>query len=404
MAAKPKILILGAGYGGMMAASRLQKKLGTDRAHITLVSKHSYHYLTTWLHEVGAGTLHHDNARMEIRKVLNPGKTNIVQDTVTGIHTEDKTVTLKSGDDLSYDYLIIGLGATAETFGAEGVYEHTYHAWTLDGAREMKDHIEFQFAQYPQQKEHKDKDLTFVVAGGGFTGIEFIGELSERLPELCEHYDVPREKVKMYVIEAAPSALPGFDPELVEYGMNLLEQRGVEFKVNKPISEVKEGLVILKDGEEIPASTIVWATGVRGNPLIEEAGFEANRGRVKVDSDLRAPGHDDVFIIGDCSLIINEETERPYPPTAQMAIQQGTAAADNVTHLVMGGTPGPFKPEILGTLASLGGKEAMGTVSLFGHRKLYGRSALFMKHMSDNRYFTKLNGMALALTKGRNPL
>lgn len=401
MARKPHVVILGAGYGGMMTANQLQKKLGTDRANITLVNKHDYHYQTTWLHEPAAGTLHHDNARVEIRKVLNPGKINIVKDTVEQVKTEEKEVVLKNGEDLSYDYLVIAIGSIAETFGVEGVYEHSYHKWTLDGARELKDKIEFQFAKHRNQENPEEEDLTFVVAGAGFTGIEFIGELTERVPELCEQYDVPREKVRMYVIEAAPTALPGFDPELVEYAMNLLEHRGVEFKINKPISEVQEGKVILKDGEEISANTVIWATGVRGNPIIEDAGIEANRGRVKVEPDLRAPGLEDVFVIGDCSLMINEETERPYPPTAQIAMQQGTKAGENITNLIMGGATTNFQPEILGTLASLGGKEAMGTVK---SRKMYGRSALFMKHMSDNRYLMKLGGLSLMLTKGRNPL
>ncbi|SDI81633.1 NAD(P)/FAD-dependent oxidoreductase [Natribacillus halophilus] len=399
MAAKPRIVILGAGYAGMMAAKQLQKNVGTDRANVTLVNKHDYHYQTTWLHEPAAGTMHHDKARVEIRKVLNPARINIVQDTVQHVRTEEKKVILKDGDDLFYDYLIIGLGAIGETFGIEGVYEHSYHKWTLDGARELKDQIELQFAQY-QNQENQD-ELTFIVAGAGFTGIEFIGELTDRVPELCEHYDVPREKIRMYVIEAAPSALPGFDPELVEYAMNLLEQRGVEFKINKPISEVQEGRVILKDGEEISANTIVWATGVRGNPIIEDAGIEANRARVKVEPDLRAPGHEDVFIVGDCSLIIDEETERPFPPTAQIASQQGVKAAENVASMIMGGTPTAFKPEILGTLASLGGKEAMGTVK---KRKLFGRKAFFMKHMGDNRNLMRLGGLPLVLTKGRNPI
>ncbi|EZH66080.1 NADH dehydrogenase [Bacillaceae bacterium JMAK1] len=405
MAKKPQIVILGAGYGGMIAATKLQKKLGSGEAHVTLVSKHKYHYQTTWLHEPAAGTMHHDDARIEIDKVLNSNRANFVQDTVTSINKDEKKVILKEGGELAYDYLIIGVGATAETFGVEGVFENAYHKWTIDGVRELKDHIEFQFSKYRNETVHKDEDLTFVVAGAGFTGIEFIGELSERVPKLCEHYDVPREKVKMYVIEAAPSALPGFDPELVEYAMNLLENRGVEFKINTPIAEVKENLVVLKDGEEIPASTIIWATGVRGNKLIEESGFEAMRGRVKVDADLRAPGEEDVFIIGDCALIINEETERPFPPTAQIAMQQGATAAENVMALIRGGTTTNLKPEILGTLASLGGKEAMGTVnvSFLKGRKLYGRSAYFMKHMSDNRYLMKLGGPLLVLSKGRNP-
>nr|WP_026104969.1 NAD(P)/FAD-dependent oxidoreductase [Halalkalibacterium ligniniphilum] len=396
---KPNIVILGAGYGGMITASRLTKELGHNEAAITLVNKHDYHYQTTWLHEPAAGTMHPNRTRMPIKSVLDLNKINFVQDVVVEIKRDEKKVILENGE-LDYDYLVIGLGSEPETFGVPGVQEYAFSKWTVNGAREVKEHIEYMFAKYNNLAEKRDELLTFVVAGAGFTGIEFIGELSERVPELCDYYDIPREKVKMYVIEAAPTALPGFDPELVEYAMNLLESRGVEFKINCPIKEVTKGAVHLADGEEIKAETIVWATGVRGNSIIEKSGFEAMRGRIKVEPDLRAPGHDDVFVIGDCALIINEEINRPYPPTAQIAMQMAATCAHNLKALIKGGELQSFKPEIKGTVASLGGKEAIGVV---GSRKLFGSSASFMKKMIDNRYLFLLGGPSLVMKKGKSP-
>ncbi len=398
---KAKIVIAGAGYGGMNTAVTLSKKLGHNDASITLVNKHDYHYQTTWLHEPAAGTMDPDRTRVKISDVLNTNKVNFVQDEVLEIKTEEKKVMLKDGE-LEYDYLVVSLGATAETFGIPGVHEHAFTKWTLNGARQVKDHIDAQFANYNNTADQHEGLLTFVVAGAGFTGIEFIGELSERIPELCKTYDVPREKVRMFVVEAAPSALPGFDPELVEYGMNLLESRGVEFKINTPIKEVTASGVIVGEGEEIKAETIVWATGVRGNPVIEKSGFDAMRGRVKVDPDLRAPGYEDVFIIGDCALIINEEANRPYPPTAQIAMQMAKTTANNIATLNKGGSSlESFKPDIKGTVASLGGKEAIGVV---GSKKIYGGTANFMKKMIDNRALFVLGGPMLALKKGKFPL
>src|SRR5699024_9895671 len=146
---------------------------------------------------------------------------------------------------------------------------------------------------------------TIVVGGAGFTGIEFLGEISNRIPELCKEYDIDRDKVRIICVEASPTVLPGFDPELVEYAIASLEKRGVEFLIGSPIKEATpEGVIISKgedEQEEIKAGTVVWAAGVRGNSIIEKSGFENMRGRVKVDLDLRAPGHDNVFIIGDRS-------------------------------------------------------------------------------------------------------
>lgn len=397
---KPHIVILGAGYGGMITATRLQKKMGDNEAKITLVNKHDYHYQTTWLHEPAAGTMQPERTRMPIDSVVDFRKVNFVQDEVVEIKTEEKKVLLKDGE-LEFDYLVVGLGAEAETFGVPGVKEHAYSKWTVNGARQIKDHIDNCFAKYNNQVEKEEGLLTFVVAGAGFTGIEFIGELSERVPELCKQYDIARDKVKLYVVEAAPTALPGFDPELVEYAMNLLESRGVEFKINTPIKEVTASGVVVGEGEEIKASTVVWATGVRGSSIIERSGFDNMRGRIKVEPDLRAPGHDDIFIIGDCALIINEEINRPYPPTAQIAMQMADVCASNLQSLVNGsGQLKTFKPDIKGTVASLGGKEAIGAV---GSRKLYGATANFMKKMIDNRYLFTLGGVGLTLKKGKKP-
>ncbi len=359
----------------MITASRLTKILSHNDANITLVNKHEYHYQTTWLHEPAAGTLAPDKTRMLIKNVLDLNRIKFIKDEVVEIKREEKKVVLGNSE-VSYDYLVIGLGSESETFGIPGVHEYAFSKWTVNGAREVKDHIEYCFSKYKSTNEQKDEYLTFVVAGAGFTGIEFIGELSERVPELCSQYDISKEKVKLYVIEAAPTALPGFDPELVEYAMNLLEGRGVEFKINCPIKEVTPDGVLLGDGEEIKSETVVWATGVRGNAVIEKSGFEAMRARVKVEPDLRAPGHEDIFIIGDCALLINEEINRPYPPTAQIAMQMAETCANNIKSLMTNESLKTFKPDIKGTVASLGGKEAIGVV---GSKKLYGGAASFMK-------------------------
>ncbi len=398
MKRRPKIVILGAGYGGMMTASRLSKQLGTNDAEIILVNKHNYHYQTTWLHEPAAGTLHHDRTRMRIDSVIDTNKVKFMKDVVVEIKTAEKKVVLESGV-IEYDYLVVGLGAEPETFGIPGVAEHAFSIRSVNSVRQIREHIEYMFASYNNSEVKQDELLTFIVAGAGFTGIEFIGELTERVPELCKEYDIDRKKVRLLSIEAAPSALPGFDPELVDYAMNLLESRGVEFKISTPIKEVTTEGVMLASGEEIKSKTIVWTTGVRGSAIIEKSGFEAMRGRIKVDSDMRAPGHKDVFIIGDCALIINEEANRPYPPTAQIAIQQSYTVAKNIKALISGSNQmEAFKPEIKGTVASLGGKEAIGIV---GSKKLFGSSASTMKKIIDNRYLFLLGGIPLVMKKGK---
>ncbi|MCF6409050.1 NAD(P)/FAD-dependent oxidoreductase [Pseudalkalibacillus salsuginis] len=393
---RPKIVILGAGYGGIMTATRLTKELGMNEAEITLVNKHNYHYQTTWLHEPAAGTLHHDRTRMPIKDVIDSNRINFVQDTVISIDDNTKTVKLENGE-LSYDYLVIGLGFESETFGIPGVKDHAFNIRSVDTVRKIREHIEYQFASYNNEPNPSDSMLTIVVAGAGFTGIEFIGEMADRIPELCTEFDVPREKVRLICAEAAPTVLPGFDEELVEYAVNLLESKGVEFMLGTPIKEVTADGVVLEE-EEIKADTIVWTTGIRGNSIVENSGFETMRGRIKVEGDLRAPGKDHVFIVGDCALIINEEINRPYPPTAQIAIQQAFTVGRNLKALINGTKTETFVPEIKGTVASLGKGEAIGKV---GNKKLYGATAAAMKKIIDNRYLFLLGGIPLVVKKGK---
>ncbi|GGD06521.1 NAD(P)/FAD-dependent oxidoreductase [Pontibacillus salipaludis] len=399
---RPNIVVLGAGYGGMITTAKLQKMLGSNEANITLVNKHNYHYQTTWLHENAAGTLHHDRTRIKISDVINFNRVNFVQDTVVSLDPSSKKVQLENGE-LTYDYLVIGLGFEAATFGIEGLKEHAFTISNINSARLIREHIEYNFARYNNEKEERQDLLNIVVGGAGFTGIEFVGEIANKVPELCKEYDIPREKVRIINVEAAPTVLPGFDEELVEYAMNLLEGKGVEFKVGTMIKQVEEHKILVEKDEqqeEIPTNTVVWAAGVRGNSLVEEAGFETNRGRVPVRDDLRPNGYDDVFIVGDCALIMNPENDRPYPPTAQIAIQEAETTARNVKKVVNGeDNLETFKPDLKGTVASLGEGQAIGVV--FGDKKLFGWTASVMKKIIDNRYLLKLGGVGLLLKKGK---
>lgn len=397
---KPKVVVLGAGYGGLITVTRLQKQIGANEAEITLVNKNDYHYETTWLHEASAGTLHHDRARYQIKNIID-SRVNFVKDTVVSIDKEAKKVVLKNGE-IEYDYLVISLGAHPETFGIKGLKEYAFGITSIDSARQLREHIEYQFATYNTEEEKKDERLTIVVGGAGFTGIEFLGELGNRVPELCKEYDVDFNKVRIICVEAAPTALPGFDPELVDYAVNHLQKKGVEFKIGTAIKEcIEDGIIVAKgdETETIKAGTVVWAAGVRGNSVVEEAGFENMRGRVKVDEYLRVPGHEEVFIIGDCSLIINEEINRPYPPTAQIAMQQGETCAKNVAVAVRGsGEMEKFTFDNKGSVASLGDNDAVGVV--FG-KKIVGTKASFMKKVIDNRALYMVGGPSLVLKKGK---
>ncbi|MBM7666730.1 NADH dehydrogenase [Solibacillus kalamii] len=397
---RPTILVLGAGYGGLTTIVNLQKLINTHEAEIILVNKNDYHYETTWLHEVGAGTISPDKARYPISKVINDNVTFVIAN-VENIDVNTKKVETSAGE-FTYDYLVIGLGFEGETFGIPGLKEHALSLTNINTARQVREHIEYQFASWILDEVKDDSKLTIVVGGAGFTGIEFLGELGNRIPELCREFDIPQEKVRLLCVEAAPTVLPGFDPELVDYAQEQLRKKGVEFSIGTPIVEATaEGVKIKKDEgntEFIKAGTVVWAAGVRGNALIESSGIKSNRARIAVREDMRAPGFDDVFIVGDCAFLLNEETGRPYPPTAQIAMQQGAIIAKNIKHIMNDEPTEVFVYDDKGAVCSLGQEDAIGTA--FG-RKFTGKPASALKKVVDDRALYLVGGVGLTLKKGK---
>ncbi|WP_454193777.1 NAD(P)/FAD-dependent oxidoreductase [Paenibacillus sp. Marseille-Q7038] len=390
----PKIVILGAGYGGILTAQRLQKELNYNEADVTLVNRHDYHYITTHLHMPAAGTDTIDHARVPISKLIDEFKIDLVKSAVKDIRPHEKKVILEDGT-LSYDILVVSLGGEPETFGIPGMKEHAMTIRSINSVRLIREHIEYQFACY--KNDNIASRLRFVVGGAGFSGVEFVSELADRLPRLCKEYDVDPEKVELYNVEAAPTALPGFDKELVEYAMDVLKNKGIILRIGVPIKECFAGGVLIGDGERIEASTVVWTGGIRGNKLIENAGFEVTRGRVKVDEYLRAPGYDHIYIIGDSSLVLNKDGH-PYPPTAQIAMQQGVNCAKNIALSIRGKHLSKFTFSHKGTVASLGKGEA---IAIVNGKKWKGWKAAQLKKVVDIRYLYVIGGIPLVLQKGR---
>jgi len=396
---KPKILILGAGYGGLTAALKFQRELYTEEAEIILINKHDYHYMTTHLHQSAAGTVDTERVKINLNELIDQEKITCIKAEVIGIDIKnDQRVFLSNGNSLTYDILIIALGSEVETFGIEGLKEHAFTIRSINSVQLIKKHIEYMFAKYKAEAE-KSEYLTFVVGGAGFTGIEFLGELTDRIPILCKQFHVQPDKVKLINIEAAPNPLPGFDPQLVEYAVALLKKKGVKFITNTPIKACMEHGVLLENGNTIKSKTVIWTGGVRGNSVVGTMGIEHIRNRVKVDSYLRVPSFNNVFLIGDLSIILKANGV-PYPPTAQMAVQQGEYVSEQIISFIRNGEM-PFKPFTFsqkGILASLGKGEAVGEI---GDWKLVGYPASFIKQMIDNRYLYSIGGFPLLLKKGK---
>ena len=397
---RKKVLVLGAGYAGLQTITKLQKQISADQAEITLINKNDYHYEATWLHEASAGTISYEDLLYPVESVVNQDKVNFVKAEVTKIDRNARKVETDAGI-FDFDVLVVALGFESETFGIDGMKDYAFQIENVLTARKLSRHIEDKFANYAASKQKDDKDLAILVGGAGFTGVEFLGELADRIPELCNKYGVDQSKVKLTCVEAAPKMLPMFSDELVNHAVSYLEAKGVEFKIGTPIVAANEkGFVVKVNDEEqqLEANTSVWAAGVRGSKLMEESFEGVKRGRIVTNQDLTISGYDNIFVIGDCSAFIPAGEERPLPTTAQIAMQQGEHTAKSIQNILEGQPTSEFEYVDRGTVCSLGANDGVGVV--YG-KDIQGKKAAFMKKVIDTRAVFKLGGIGLAFKKGK---
>jgi NADH:ubiquinone reductase (H+-translocating) len=389
---RTKVVVLGAGYAGLMTVSHLQKKLGVEEAQITLINQHDYQYLTTKLHEPAAGTLDEKVIQIPIHSLIDSRNVIFKKGTVTGIDPNFKKVMLEE-EIIDYDILVAALGAQPEGYGIPGLWENAFFIWNLESVCRLRNHIEKMFEAYVQ--DQNEARLTFVVGGAGFTGIEFICELQERIPFLCDKHNISKEKIKILCVEARSSVLNDFDPPTVDYILKTMTSKGVELLLNCSITECGNGQIRLSNGEKVYSYTVVWTGGIRGNSVIERTGFASIRGRVKVNLYLEVPHHPDIYIIGDSSIFI-DSSGKVYPPTAQIAIQQGVHCGNNIVAKIRQRPSAPFVPLFRGMIMSLGGNNAAGIVF---HRHIKGILASWMKKVIEMRYYLKLGGIKLLIKR-----
>ena len=397
---RKKVLVLGAGYAGLSTVSKLQKIIGVQEADITLINKNEYHYESTWLHETAAGSMNWEDGVYPIAKVVDNMKVRFIPAEVTKINRDQQIVETTQGE-FEFDTLVVSLGFESESFGIKGMDEFATTIVSPETAVTTREEIEQNFIKYKTSKD--PKDLSILVGGAGFTGVEFLGELVETLPELCKIHGIDYNDVKITCVEAMPSMLPMFSDELTQYAVDFLESRGVEFMLGTAIVAANENGFVVKVNEEevqLEASSVVWTAGVRGSRLMEESFEGVKRGRIIVKEDLTIEGYPNIFAIGDVAAVMNGtgENARPYPTTAQIAMQLGEHTAKNIKLNLNGEKMEPFSYDDKGTVCSLGAKDGIGVV--FG-REIKGKSAAFMKKVIDTRAVLKIGGAVLGATKGK---
>jgi NADH:quinone reductase (non-electrogenic) len=359
----PRIVIIGAGFGGLSAAKQLAKAPFS----VTIVDRHNYHLFQPLLYQVATAGLSPGDIASPIRGILRRQKnTNVILAKVSRIDTARREV-VAEGHRIPYDYLLIATGAEHAYFG------HDWSSYapglkTIDDATHLRRRIllAFERAETEPDADERRRLLNFVVVGGGPTGVEMAGAIAELAKRAlaADFRSIDPRSARIVLIEAGPRLLAPFSPALSEAARRSLEQLGVEVRLEASVTDCDCSGVSLGT-ERLQTRTIVWAAGVRASPVAEWLGAESDRaGRVKVKADLSVPGYPNIFVIGDAASATGHDG-KPLPGVAAVAKQQGRYVADLLKAGAAGGTPAAFRYRDIGSMATIGRKRAVAQIGAF---------------------------------------
>ncbi len=370
---KTRILILGGGFAGLEAARYLEETAAKrSDVEVTLVSRENFSLFTPMLHEVVASDLEPADVTNSLRKMLR--RVTVLNGEIGAIDLAARRVTISSGireltRELKFDHLVMALGSETNYFGIPGVAEQALGIKTLRDAVVLRNGViaMLEAASVEPDPERRKRLLTFVVAGGGFAGVETVGAINDLARESLRYYGrIDPSEVRVVLIHGGAVILPELGEELGFYAQEKLRERQVEIKPNTMVSGYGSETVHCNDGELIPAATLVWAAGVAPSPILKDLPLELQRGRVAPDSTLEVPEFPSVWAVGDCATIIDPTSKQPYPPTAQHALREGRHVAKNICARMKGEPTTPFVFKMQGQLAAIGRRT--GVARIFGFK------------------------------------
>lgn len=357
-----RVVIIGAGFGGLSAANELAGK----NIEVVLIDRHNYHLFQPLLYQVATASLEQEAIAYPVRAILRGWKdARFVLSEATGVDFEARQVSTKENGAISYDYLILAAGAVTSFFGLKSVERHAFELKGLRDAVGLRNHILSIFERAPRQADPARRAalLTFVVVGGGPTGIEFTGALAELIHQVMvkDYPDIHPEEVKIVLLEATDSLLPMIPENLRSYALKRLQQMGVQVRLGAKVIDAEPDGVLLEGGEKIPTHTLLWAAGIKPVPLTETLDAPRTQsGRVAVLPDLTIPGYPEVFVVGDMTHL--EQDGAPLPAVAPVAMQQGEYAARTILLRENDAPITPFRYQDKGSMTVIGRGAAVASV------------------------------------------
>lgn len=369
-----RILILGGGFGGVHTALGLERRLARElragTVEIGLVSRENYMVFQPMLPEVISGSIGLVDTIAPIRRLCP--QTNLYTRTIECIDLDRRRVTTAAGFGsqqfaLSYDHLVIALGNVTSFTGQPGLAEHALPFKYLGDALAIRNRVihTLEEADIERNADVRRALLTFVVAGGGFSGVEAVAELNDFARAAARSFrNLMREEIRVVLLHAGPVILPELPVSLGRFAQKLLARRGVEIKLNRRLEGATADAALLDGGERIPTRTLVSTVPSMPNPLVAALGCKKERGRIVVDEHLALPDYPGVWALGDCAWSIDARSGEPAPPTAQHATRQARCVAENIVATLRETPRRAFSFRALGKMGSLGHRSAV--AELFG--------------------------------------
>jgi NADH dehydrogenase len=371
---RPRIVILGGGFAGVGTAQKLKKA----DADVVLIDHHDYHTFQPLLYQLATGLLETTGVGHSLRDLVHDQDNATIHKTaVTAVDLDKRTVQFAEIEPLSYNYLVLALGAEVNFFATDGAAQHAFPMYTLSDALRLKEHVLGKWeAADKNPKLIEDGALNVVVVGGGPTGVETAGAMAElyRGDFARDYPNVPQENARIVLVEAGPEVFSMFEPDIRVYTVKALEKRTVEVMTGQIVSSVAPTRVTLKSGDELAAHTLVWGAGLQGNQLVHSLGLDLERGnRIGVGPELTIAGHPEAFAIGDIAAITDAKTQQVLPQLGSVALQSGEHAGETIARRIASKETKPFKYRDKGTMATIGRGAAV--VQMLGGRTMKGKKA-----------------------------
>lgn len=359
---RPHVVIVGAGFAGLWAAQELE---GAP-VDVTLIDKHNYHTFFPLLYQVAAAELGPSDIAYPVRSMLRKARgVNFRMAEMLELDAANRRIETSDGP-IDYDALVLGLGSVPSYFGVEGAEDYAYPLRVMDDALPLRREVlsRFEAASSEPDPDLREQLLTFVIVGGGPTGVEFAGALSELIsgPLLRDYPRIQRSEIRIVLVEGQDRVLGGMKRRLSNYAERRLATRGVEVRLNTFVKRIHPHGVELADGEQIRSETVVWTAGIQGDPVVKRWGLPTgSSGRIEVEGSLQVQGHPDIWVGGDLARALGDDGQ-PLPQVAPVAVQQGQHLARALRVWFAGDEPPVFRYRDPGMLAVVGRSHAVAQI------------------------------------------